>query len=57
MIGMINQQNGLLIQTSGSATAGSEALRERERLRRELLRRIFIRETKRRAARGAARLP
>ena len=57
MIGMINQQNGLLIQTSGSVTADSEAVRERERLRRELLRRIVIRETKRQAARGSARLP
>lgn len=57
MIGLINPQNGLLIQASGTVPSESEALRERERLRRELLRRIVIRETKRRAARGGARLP
>ena len=52
---MISHQNGLLSTSATVATPESEVLRERERLRRELLERIVNRETRRQATRGAAR--
>jgi hypothetical protein len=52
---MISHQNGLLSTSATAATPELEALRERERLRRELLKRIVNRETRRQATRGAAR--
>lgn len=52
---MISHQNGLLSTSATVATPESEALRERERLRRELLERIVNRETRRQATRGTAR--
>jgi hypothetical protein len=52
---MISHQNGLLSSSASPIPAEAEALRERERLRRELLKRIINRETRRQATRGTAR--
>ena len=50
---MITHQHGLLGRTSRSvAGAADDKVRERERLRRELLRRILDREVRRQALRG-----
>jgi hypothetical protein len=54
-IAMISHQNGLLSSSASPIPAEAEALRERERLRRELLKRIINRETRRQATRGTAR--
>jgi hypothetical protein len=52
--GMITHQNGLLARTTRAAKPSSEdKVRERERLRRELLQRILDREIRRQAVRGA----
>ena len=51
---MITLQNGLLARTTRAAKPSSEdKVRERERLRRELLQRILDREIRRQAVRGA----
>jgi hypothetical protein len=53
---MITYAHGLLAAAPRPAsTASPESLRERERLRRELLRRIVDRETRRQSARGLLR--
>ena len=52
---MISHQNGLLSPPAGTASPELEALRERERLRRELLKRIINRETRRQSTRGTSR--
>ena len=52
---MISHQNGLLSSPANAVPAEQEALRERERLRRELLKRIISRETRRQSIRGASR--
>jgi hypothetical protein len=52
---MISHQNGLLPASAASLPSVPEALRERERLRRELLKRIVVRETRRQATRGESR--
>jgi len=52
---MISHQNGLLSAPVNAAPAELEALRERERLRRELLKRIINRETRRQSTRGTSR--
>jgi len=52
---MISHQNGLLPSQSNVVPAEAEALRERERLRRELLKRIVNRETRRQSTRGTSR--
>ena len=54
---MITHRSGLVEPTSRSAPPPDDAVREqeRERLRRELLRRIMDRETRRRALRGVPR--
>jgi hypothetical protein len=51
---MISHQNGLLTPAN-AVPSEPEALRERERLRRELLKRIVNRETRRQATRGTPR--
>jgi len=52
---MITHQNGLLAAPASQIIPTSEASRERERLRRELLKRIISQETRRQAARGPSR--
>jgi len=52
---MITHQNGLLVPAPRSAATATDAGQERERLRRELLRRIMDREARRRALRASAR--
>jgi hypothetical protein len=52
---MISHQNGLLSTPSNAVSPEAEALRERERLRRELLKRIVNRETRRQSTRGTSR--
>jgi hypothetical protein len=52
---MISHQNGLLSPASTAVSTEAEALRERERLRRELLKRIINRETRRQSTRGTSR--
>jgi len=52
---MISHQNGLLSPPANAVPAELEALRERERLRRELLKRIINRETRRQSTRGTSR--
>jgi hypothetical protein len=52
---MITHQSGLLVPAPRPAAAVVDAGQERERLRRELLRRIMDREARRRALRAAAR--
>jgi hypothetical protein len=52
---MISHQNGLLSSPVTAVPSEAEALRERERLRRELLKRIINRETRRQSARGTTR--
>lgn len=52
---MISHQNGLLSPPVSAVPAEPEALRERERLRRELLKRIINRETRRQSSRGTPR--
>lgn len=52
---MITHHSGLLVPAPRPAAAVADAGQERERLRRELLRRIMDRETRRRALRAAAR--
>jgi hypothetical protein len=50
---MITRQYGLFARRPRAANASSaDAVRERERLRRELLRRILDREVRRQALRG-----
>jgi hypothetical protein len=51
---MITRQHGLLARTARAANLSSaDLVREREKLRRELLRRILDREVRRQASRGA----
>jgi len=52
---MITHQNGLLAPAPRPAATAIDVGQERERLRRELLRRIMDREARRRALRVAAR--
>ena len=53
---MITHAHGLLAAMPRPASPASpESLRERERLRRELLRRIVYRETRMQSARGLLR--
>jgi hypothetical protein len=52
---MISHQNGLLPASVATIPPAPEAVRERERLRRELLKRIVVRETRRQASRGESR--
>lgn len=52
---MIPRHNGLLAAQASQIPVDSPANRERERLRRELLKRIIFQETRRQAARGPAR--
>ena len=52
---MISHQNGLLSPPANAIPAEPEVLRERERLRRELLKRIINRETRRQSSRGTSR--
>jgi hypothetical protein len=52
---MISHQNGLLSSPANVVPTEQEALRERERLRRELLKRIINRETRRQSTRGTPR--
>ncbi len=53
---MITHQNGLLAIPARPVPSSSEEIdRERQRLRRELLRRILDRETRRQASRGVPR--
>ena len=52
---MISHQNGLLSPPANTGSTEQEALRERERLRRELLERIISRETRRQSTRGTPR--
>jgi len=52
---MITHHSGLLVPVPRPAAATADAGQERERLRRELLRRIMDREARRRALRAAAR--
>lgn len=52
---MITHQSGLLVPVPRPAATVADAGQERERLRRELLRRIMDREARRRALRAAAR--
>jgi hypothetical protein len=49
---MVIHSNSLLVETARTIPITSPPDQERERLRRELLRRIIDRETKRRALRG-----
>ena len=49
---MITHQNGLLAAPASTIPPPSQASSERERLRRELLKRIISQETRRQAARG-----
>jgi hypothetical protein len=51
---MITHQRGLLAAPANVVPSTNEAHRERERLRRELLKRILHRETRRQATRGTA---
>jgi len=55
MISVMNQHNGLLAPVVAAAPVEPEAIRERERLRRELLQRIIDREARRQASRGTSR--
>lgn len=57
MIGLVNQQDGLRTSPAAAASDAVDLANERERLRRELLKRIMIRESKRRSTRGPTRLP
>ena len=51
---MITRQHGLLARAARAANLSSaDVIREREKLRRELLRRILDREVRRQASRGA----
>jgi len=51
---MIIRQHGLLARAArGANLPAADAVREREKLRRELLRRILDREVRRQASRGA----
>jgi len=52
---MISHQNGLLSSPANAVPTEQEALRERERLRRELLKRIINQETRRQSTRGTSR--
>jgi hypothetical protein len=52
---MISRQRGLLPAPAAGDSQVDDAHRERERLRRELLKRIVDRETRRQAARGPTR--
>ncbi len=52
---MITHHSGLLVPVQRPATPSPEADQERERLRRELLRRIMDREARRRVLRAAPR--
>ena len=52
---MISHQNGLLAPPANAGPTAPEALRERERLRRELLKRIINEETRRQSTRGTSR--
>jgi hypothetical protein len=52
---MISHQNGLLSSPVTAGPSEAEALRERERLRRELLKRIINEETRRQSSRGTSR--
>ena len=52
---MITHQNGLLAPVVRPVPSCTEADRERERLRQELLRRIIDRETRRQSLRGTPR--
>lgn len=52
---MITHHSGLLVASPRPAAVTADAGQERERLRRELLRRIMDREARRRALRAAAR--
>ena len=52
---MISHQNGLLSPPANAVPPEPEALRERERLRRELLKRIINEETRRQSSRGTSR--
>ena len=52
---MITHQSGLLVPVTRPATPTPEADQERERLRRELLRRIMDREARRRVLRDIPR--
>jgi hypothetical protein len=52
---MISHQNGLLSPPANAVPTEPEALRERERLRRELLKRIINQETRRQSSRGTSR--
>jgi hypothetical protein len=49
---MITRQKGLLARNPRAVVDVAEFARERERLRRELLKRILDRETRRQALRG-----
>ena len=49
---MVIHSSSLFVETARTSPITSPPDRERERLRRELLRRIIDRETKRRALRG-----
>jgi hypothetical protein len=49
---MVIHSNSLLVEPTRTSPITSPSDQERERLRRELLRRIIDRETKRRALRG-----
>ena len=52
---MIPRPNGLLAPQAVQMQVDAPANRERERLRRELLKRIIFQETRRQAARGPGR--
>lgn len=49
---MVSHSSSLLVMPARSSPIPSPSDRERERLRRELLRRIIDRETRRQAVRG-----
>jgi len=49
---MVTPSNSLLVEPARTSPIPSSPDRERERLRRELLRRIIDRETRRQALRG-----
>lgn len=49
---MVSPSSSLLVESARSNPVPSPSDRERERLRRELLRRIIDRETRRQAVRG-----
>jgi hypothetical protein len=55
-VGMLTHHHGLVVASPRPvSTQSQEAIRERERLRRELLRRIMERETRRQSFRGLLR--